>query len=210
MSGERAIAVRTAQGWVLKWLCPDAAPAAGAKALAVRAGVGWVLAPLGEAAGGRYLCVATSGQPALIPLGCPENGGEEPCTGNDGRCSICTCTAKLPAAFLVSLSGFPAVCGVEAFNGSWTLNWVADCVWQYDIDAERSVRLNGQEGPFWRVTWSVAGEGGISGYYGGQGGEGCAPESQEYCFWQVSNTAGCSGLLAALMNDVVVTVAVAE
>lgn len=196
MVGDFAVAVRTGNGWVLKELCPP-----DERALAVRVGDGWGLAPLGVSGNGRYLAVRTAAATALLPLQCPEDE-DEPCTGTDPLCSICDCAAELAESYQVSISGFPAICGVETFNGSWVLTWRSECVWQCDIDEYRSVRLSGQAGPFWRITWAVASAGGLSGYFGGLDGEACAPETQDYYFWQVSSTIGCTGLADALMDDV--------
>lgn len=209
MAQEKAVAVRAGEGWILKWFCPPDGLSAGAPALAVRSGTQWLVAPMGAVKDEVALALPSGGGAVLLPLGCPEEGGGETCEGDDPLCPVCVCAAHLASAYLVSLSGFPDVCTVGTFNGVWRLEWRQACVWQYDIDDTHSVRLSGQDGPFWRVTWSVAGAGGISGYYGGQEGDACAPQTQEYWFWQVSNTTGCTGLLSALMNEVVVTVALA-
>lgn len=202
LTGTFGVAVQTAAGWIFK---PSCVPVAGKPALVARAGEAWGIAGMGEATGGYYVSIRTGGAPALLPLGCPDDDDEEEnpgCTGADALCSICPCVSVLASTYLVTISGFPDVCTTATLNGAWALSWRSDCVWQCDIDDAHSVRLSAQEGPFWRITWAAGTTGGISGYFGGQGGSDCAPESQEFVYWYVSNTTGCDGLLNALWTQV--------
>ena len=193
MSGEMAVALRSAGAWALKEICPENT---GSYALAVRSGAGWAFAPYGTEKDGRYLALASPAGRLLVPLACDE---DEPCTGDDPLCSVCPCESDLHPSYQVSISGFPAICGVDAFNGSWNLEWRSDCLWQYDIDATRSVRLMAQAGPFWLLHWAQNdGSISIGGYYGGQGGAPCAPETQSFQFWQAFTMPYCPGLSTML------------
>lgn len=94
---------------------------------------------------------------------------EEDCTGEDPKCSDCNCDSSgqidfLANTYTVTISGFPSICGIDTFNGTWTVTHFTDCSWQYDIDAFRTVTLQFLSASTWRVTWAVS-SGGAFGYF---------------------------------------------
>ncbi len=204
-SGDFALAVRAGDGWVLKEICAGDSVEYG---LAVRCGGQWYLAPLGQKQSDWLINIKSGSSNIGVPLECAddgEGGSGEPCTGTDPLCTLCECASALREEYTVVLAGFPAICGVEIFNGSWTLTNTADCVWRYDIDDNSSVQLSAQAGVFWRVSWGVANSGGLGGYFGGYFGDECSPETHTY-YYMYDYTPGCSGLSSALMTATTVVV----
>lgn len=147
-------------------------------------------------AGSTGVFVKTAGK---LMVGCCDCGVvDPPCSGQDPLCTDCPCEAGLADNYYVSISGFPAICDVDQFNGVWTLNWVSDCTWEYWIDAWRQVALTMSPGLTWTVHWSVAAPGGAGGYFLGSGGSVCAPETNTYASASCFNPFGCFGLCAGV------------
>jgi len=121
----------------------------------------------------------------------------------DPLCSHCLCADALPTNFNVTISGFPATCMSDTFNGSWTLPWIRDCTWEYEIDQWFALRLFCQAGPFWILFWAATNS--YGGYFGGYGGEECAPETQIFYPWSCS-AYGCTDLCNTFYNSCVAVV----
>jgi hypothetical protein len=116
-------------------------------------------------------------------------------------CSDCNSSAPLTETFTVSISGFPAVCYVDTFNGAWTVTHQSDCVWYYDITAFHRVTLYFASSA-WRVAWAV--DGGAGGSFVGSGGSSCDPASMSWshatCFeppfcWTLCSTVQSAGVV---------------
>jgi hypothetical protein len=107
----------------------------------------------------------------LLAEECCCGGG---CEGDDPLCSYCDCSYYLKNTYTVSLSGFPAVCTAEELNGTWDLEWVADCVWRCDITSSHHLQLS--LGTPFVLSWTI--DGGVGGGgFSASGGDGCSPES---------------------------------
>ncbi len=205
-----AIAVCSGDGWILQPVCGDGTANGFQNAVAVRSGGEWVMTPTALAAAGEnaFAIRGPGGEVILLPIGCPqaEDPGEEPCAGDDPRCGDCDCAAELAETYTVTISGFPAICTVEKFNGAWTVTWDSDCLWIYDIDASHRVTLSLTGGGLWRVNWRVTAPGGASGYYTGSGSPACSPLdytwSYDYCF----NPFGCFNMCSSIQTTGAVTV----
>jgi hypothetical protein len=121
------------------------------------------------------------------------------CTGPHLLCSYCPCDAPLKDSYIVTISGFPAICGVDAFNGAWTVTWQYDCTWYYDIDAWHRVSLYNNAGT-WLVQWTVSSPGGAYGWFLGSGDPPCQPDgmtwTHNFCFEPFLCWGLCSGIQA--------------
>lgn len=92
------------------------------------------------------------------------------CTGVDPLCSDCNCDTTGQIEFLantytVTIAGFPAICGVDIFNGAWTVTNFVNCGWRFAVSAFHTVTLQFVSASTWRVTWAVTAPGGANGYY---------------------------------------------
>jgi hypothetical protein len=206
-AGENLYAVRQGAAWLLQPLGPPAALAAGGNAVAVRAADGaWTLVPAAPPAGRPCLTVPdAAGAPLLWPVG--RRGEEDGGGGEHPLCSVCDAAAPLATAYTVSLSGLPAVCGADAFNGVWTLTHDGDCNWSAQISASRVVELTLLSR--WAVTWRDTAPGGPSGDFGAAGAEPCRPET---ALWTPENCLepfGCWGLCSSYLTDAACVVAAA-
>jgi hypothetical protein len=196
-SNDNAFAVWTGRDWILKPACPLGAFPANAGA--VWTGDDWVLTPATTAlAPENAIAVTTAlGDRVLLPLRCGESeAGED---GPSPYCSACLLSHGLRSSYAVSISGFPAICSVEVFNGSWTVSHRSDCTWYYDIDAYHRVSLYYNSGS-WLVQWTVSSPGGAYGWFLGSGSPACSPDgytwSYSYCF----NPFLCFGLCSGIQS----------
>ena len=119
------------------------------------------------------------------------------CSGQDPRCSHCHCSAALAAQYTVSISGLPAICGCDGFNGTWSLSWIADCLWRIDTPDSRRIQLS-LTTPV-AVSWSYLG-GGPSGSFLATSGNACDPSSlvwePQVCYEPSACTGVCAGFTA--------------
>jgi hypothetical protein len=197
-ANENAVAVKTGDKWILKPVCGNGCFSAPANAVAVRAGAGEIIIPVAAAEEDENaVAVRThSGEKILVPIGCKEED-EGGCAGDDPKCEDCPCSAYLAETYTVALSGFPSICNVGTFNGSWTVTWVSDCTWQYDITAYHRVTLY-YNGTSWEVHWRVTSPGGAYGHFTGTPSEQCDPTACTYahtfCFEPMFCWNLCSGV----------------
>lgn len=207
-AGDGALAVRAGGGWILKPLCPVEDDTA--SGVAVRAGAGWVvsaaIAPQEEDEAGFAVRDAAGGCVLLAP-GCPEEGGGSGDFEADPLCLPCNRLAyELHETYTVTLSGFPAICTVQNFNGVWTLTWTENCLWTFDITEWHRVTLSRDAGGLWQVAWSVNASGGAYGIFTGAGADGCDPTAYLYAHFSCYNPFGCFGLCDAVAGaSVIVT-----
>ncbi len=128
---------------------------------------------------------------------------------DDSRCQYCDATPPtLCKTYTVVISGFPAICAADTFNGTWTVTWLSDCLWRYNINAFHQVFLDVVAGGLWRVSWRVNVPGGINGTFQGGTDADCCPQDRTWSFLFCGNVFGCFGLCASVQNNGVVTVSV--
>lgn len=202
--GDNALAVRAGAGWILYPVCDGEIEG---NALAVRAGSDWMLAPVREPENGDdALAVRASDGWVVTALACPDEDDDDddddpPCQGSDPRCGECPCEADLPEIFFVSISGFPTICGVDAFNGVWPVQWHQNCMWEYWISPWERVALVRVQGGGWRVGWSVQAPGGAGGVFTAPAT--CPPDGQPFTFYSCDNVMGCFGMCDAIAGATV-------
>jgi len=78
-----------------------------------------------------FLVRGADGKPVALKSASDNGSGGDP----EPLCEYCPGSAHLAENYRVIISGFPAVCNVGTFNGAWTVTWVLDCTWRYDITA---------------------------------------------------------------------------
>lgn len=197
--GDDALAIRTRTGWILYPVCePDTDP--GADALAVRTPGGWVAFPVRRPdPGDDALAVRTGSGWIVSALPCPEEEEDPPCEGTDPLCDACPCESDLKSTYVVSISGFPTICGMDVFNGSWSVQWQGNCLWDLWITPWDHVSLQKVPGGGWRVGWSVV-TGGIAAAGGiFVGGEDCPPDGMTFDYFSCHGEEwGCEGMCAAI------------
>ena len=118
-------------------------------------------------------------------------------------CSNCTGTDPR-ASYVVTLSGFPFVCGVQYFNGVWTVTQVSDCEWACQLDPTRRLRLSILSG--WSVTWQDTAPGGPSGDFLATSGTSCRPETGAWIPNACFEPFGCWGLRTQYLANAACTV----
>lgn len=149
------------------------------------------------------LAVRTQGGWIVTALECSESDEEDPpCVGADPRCDECSCEAALPETFFVSISGFPTICGVDAFNGVWPVQWLQNCHWEHWISPWELVTLIRVPGGGWRVGWSVQAPGGAGGIFTANAT--CPPDGLAFAYYSCNNVMGCGGMCDAITGATVV------
>jgi hypothetical protein len=174
--GENVFAVWNGEEWVMKPVCSPDNISAGGNCFAVKTPDEWVVNPasVAEVNENAVTVKDPAGNKLLWPIGCDCEEEEGGCSGTDPYCSYCDCSNYLRSSYTVSLSGFPAVCTAESLNGTWTLDWTADCVWRCDVTSSHHLQLS-LNTP-WVLSWTI--DGGVGGGgFSPSAGEGCKPET---------------------------------
>lgn len=199
-----ALAFSASGAWVLKPICGGGGGFE--NGVAVRTPGGHVVVPAAPIETGlNAVAVAQAGGGRIVvPIGCPE--GEESCSGTDPLCQYCDCTAGLRESYTVTVSGFPAICTVDQFNGVWTATWQSDCSWRCDIDEYRSITLANYSAGTWLVSWGIVTIGTVSGQYLGSGSPACRPTEYTWSYYVCNVPWGCFNLAANLQANGVVVV----
>jgi hypothetical protein len=202
-ANENAFTARSASGWVLKPVCDPGDLAADGNGFAVRTGDGsWALSPASRAHENEngLAIAAPGGEKILWPIGCPDsgnNGGDDCHGGPHPLCHYCTCYDPIRTSYTVSISGLPAICSAQVFNGVFSVAFRYDCVWWCDVDSD--CRLTLQMGAGWSLSWSIVE--GPSGVFRTEGGSPCRPESSVWTPSDCFEPVGCSGLRTAFLAN---------
>jgi len=142
-----------------------------------------------------FLVRGADGKPVAMKSASDNGSGGDP----DPLCEYCPGSAHLAENYRVTISGFPAVCNVGTFNGTWTVSCILDCTWQYDITAYHRLTLY-FNGTSWEVHWRVTAPGGAYGHFLGTPSGQCNPTACTYahafCFEPMFCWNLCSGIAA--------------
>lgn len=131
------------------------------------------------------------------PSACAENCG---CTRDD----LCDdCDELLCSNYVVTISGFPSICSVNTFNGSWTVVWSSNCFWYCDITPYHRVSLR-NTGGLWEVYWAVTS--GAYGDFNGSGTPACCPVDYTWVYSNCYAPWGCWNLCSNILANGAVSV----
>lgn len=190
--GERALAMHTGNAWMLRPWCENSF-SVNERALAFFSPDGWTLAHAASPTEGSQATSVrlSNGEHLLLNANCPP-------TGPDPRCQVCE-DGGLPETFVVTLGGIPDMCGAGDFNGTWTLTWVSDCLWQVYIAENKRVTFS-MVGT-WTVSWQIVEANGAGASFAAAGGSICHPEGAAWSPMTCYAPSSCTGFYNLFMTN---------